>query len=338
MNGKPAWQAEYRRWTGESVGVWTRRLSIARYGLRLSLKGKIPRAFLFFAMLQAVPLAAAFFLFGQFASPDSALLGWVAEKGGSEAVKVINAVSSWLLLYPEICVAGIYRAMFSLLAYTAPLLSVIMVTFFIHRLIAGDVASHAIVIYKSKALTRWDYVLGKFGVVAPILAAIWILPVVVSWMLGNLLSPDWTFFWHSLPALLRGLAVGVVAVVSLSCIALAVSATAGRSRAAVAYWIIGWIVVMIVANVGSIEDGSFALLNPVMGIAEFSAGLYRIDELWEDARGMLPFFDGFVSRINVEVVGDVADEARGSVWLPLAALSAMSAASLWIVDRKVKQS
>lgn len=338
MNGKPAWRAEYRRWTGESVGVWTRRISIARYGLRLSLKGKIPRAFLFLAALQALPLAAVFFLFGQFASPDSALLGWVADKGGSEVVEVINAVSSWLLLYPEICVAGIYRGMFGLLAFSAPLFSVIMVTFFVHRLIAGDVASHAIVIYKSKALTRWDYILGKFGVVAPILAVIWILPVVVSWMLGNLLSPDWTFFWHSLPALLRGLAVGSVAVVSLSCIALAVSATAGRSRAAVAYWIIGWIVVMIVANVASIAHGSFSLLNPGTSIAEFSAGLYRIDKLWEEARGMLPFFDGFVSKINVEEVGEIADKAGGSVWLPLAALSAMSAASLWIVDRKVMKS
>ncbi len=48
-----------------------------------------------------------------------------------------------------------------------------------------------------------------------------------------------------------------------------------------------------------------------MGIAEFSAGLYRIDELWEDARGMLPFFDGFVSKINVKEVGGLERDERG---------------------------
>ncbi len=337
MSAKTAWKAEYRRWTGKSAGVWTRRAAIARYGLRLCLKGKIARAFLFLALMQTVVLAAVFFFFGQIVAPDSSLVNWLEDKSGGAITTYLNAITSWMLLYPEICVDGVYRVLFYLMRFSGPFFSMIMVALFIHRLIAGDVASNAIVIYNSKALTRADYMLGKFGVVAPILAVIWIVPVVVSWILGNILSPDWSFFWHTLPSLLRGVAVGVAAVISLSCIAMAVSAVAGRSRAAVAYWILGWIVMSIVGSVASLAHESLALINPIACIEELAAGVYRIDLLWRDAQDMLPFFSGFVSDVDEDAL-QVPATLGGGVWAPLLILTAMSFLSLYVVDRRIRQS
>ena len=64
-------------------------------------------------------------------------------------------------------------------------------------LITRDLASNAIIIYSSKAVTRGDYLLGKFATAFGLLALTWLGPVCAAWFMGNLLAPDWSFFWHS---------------------------------------------------------------------------------------------------------------------------------------------
>ena len=60
-------------------------------------------------------------------------------------------------------------------------------------LITRDLACNAIVIYSSKAVTRGDYLLGKFATAFGLLALTWLGPVCAAWFVGNLLAPDWTF-------------------------------------------------------------------------------------------------------------------------------------------------
>ncbi len=335
---KHAWNAQYRRWEGQSVGVWQRRLSIARYGLRLCLAGKIIKIFLVLAFAQTLVLGGVFFLFGQLVAPESALLGWLEGIGGQEIVRVISGLTSWALLYPEICVDGVYRVMFYLLTFSCPFLSMIIVALFVHRLIANDLASNAIVIYNSKALTRWDYLIGKFMVVSTILSVVWLLPVVASWLLSNFLSPDWSFFYHSFPSLLRGLAIGFVSVVSLSCLALLVSSFAKKTGAAVAYWILGWITVGIVASVASIAHPAFNYISPTQAIYALSAGIFRMLDLVTDAQDMLPFFGGFFNRMSDGVDPSDLPIGNGEIVLPLLSLSLYCFLSIVVVSRKVRAS
>ncbi|MDQ8200601.1 ABC transporter permease subunit [Pelagicoccus enzymogenes] len=331
-----AWTAQYRRWEGEGVGVWRRRLSISRYGLRLCLSGKIIKIFLVLAFAQTLLLGGVFFLFGQLVAPESALLGWLESIGGEQMVRVISGLSSWALLYPEICVDGVYRVMFYLLTFSGPFLSMIIVALFVHRLIANDLASNAIVIYNSKALTRWDYLIGKFLIVATILSVVWILPVVVSWLLGNFLSPDWSFFYHSFPSLLRGLVIGGVAVVSLSCLALLVSSLAKKTGAAVAYWILGWFSFGVVASVASFAHPALNYISPTQSIYALSAGVYRMLDLVTDAQDMLPFFGGFFNTMSDG--NDPADLpiGNGEILLPLLSLAVYCVISVVVVSRRVK--
>lgn len=331
-----AWNARYRRWDGESVGVWQRRRSIARNGLRLCLSGKIIKVFLVLASAQALLLSAAFFLFGQLVAPESALLDVLERIGGPQAADVVSGLTSWALLYPEICVDGVYRVFFYLLTFSGPYLSMIMVALFVHRLIANDLASNAIVIYNSKALTRWDYLIGKFLVVSSILSVVWILPVVVSWLLGNLLSPDWSFFYHSFPSLGRGLAVGAVAVVSLSCLALLVSSLARKTGAAVAYWILGWFSMSVVANVARLAHPALDYLSPIRALHALSAGVYRMADLVSEAQDMLPFFNSFLNTVSDRDDPAELPIGNGELWLPLLSLSAYCVVSVWVVSRRVR--
>jgi len=335
---KKAWSAQYRRWEGEAVGVWTRRLSIARYGLRLCLSGRIIKIFLVLAGAQALVLSGLFFFYGQFVAPQSALLDWFTRLAGEEARTIFDALTSWVLLYPEICVDGIYRIVFYLQSFSGPFLSMIVVALFVHRLIANDLASNAIVIYNSKALTRWDYLIGKFIVVSSVLSVIWIVPVLFSWLLGNLLSPDWSFFYHSFPSLLRGLTLGLVAVVSLSCLALMVSSLAKKTGAAVTFWILGWISLSVISGVASLLHPVLLYLSPSQALSSLSGGIFRMLDLLQDAQAMLPFFGGVFNRMSEGV--DAADLPidNGAVWLPLLSLAAYCTISILVVSRRIRAS
>ncbi|MBC2607445.1 ABC transporter permease subunit [Pelagicoccus albus] len=335
---KHAWSAQYRRWEGESVGVWTRRLSIARYGLKLCLGGKVIRIFLILSLAQMLVMSGFFFLFGQLVAPESALLLWLEGMGGKEVTDLFRALTSWALLYPEICVDGVYRVIYYFFSFSCPFLTMVIVALFVHKLISGDLASNAIVIYNSKALTRWDYLIGKFMVVSTILSIIWIFPVVGSWLLSNLLSPDWSFFYHSFPSLVRGLTIGIVAVVSLSCLAMLISSLARKTGAAVTYWILGWISLGMISGAAQFAHPALQYLSPVNALRAVSGGIYRMLDLVVDAQGMLPFFGGLFRKVSDGTDPAELPISNGEIVLPLMALACYCAVSIVIVSRKVRAS
>ncbi|MDQ8203094.1 ABC transporter permease subunit [Pelagicoccus sp. SDUM812003] len=333
-----SWNAEYRRWKGRSVSVWQRRLSITRYGLRLALSGRIMRAFLILSLAQSLILIGVFFFFGQLVAPDSSLIAWLESVGGTQVTRFLNGITSWALLYPEICVDGLYRVMFFLLSYSCPFISVVVVALFAHKLIANDLASQAIVIYSSKALTRWDYIIGKFGVVACILSVIWLLPVTVSWVVGNALAPDWSFFYHSFPSLLRGLALGLVAVVTLSCFTLMVSSLAKKTGTAVVYWILGLLVLDIISDAVGLVSPVLGYIDPFDALESLSNSLYRIPDLISDAQGMLPFFPGLFAGATDNMELEELPLTNGEFLVPIIVLSLLSVASIVVVNKRIRQS
>jgi hypothetical protein len=219
--------------------------------------------------------------------------------------------------------------------FPASLLSIVIVALFIHKLIAHDLASQAIVIYNSKALTRWDYLAGKFTIVATILSLVWIFPILSSWLIGNLLAPDWAFFAHTFPSLIRGLVVGIVATLSLSSIALAVSSLAKKTGTAIAFWILGWISLNLISDLSRISYSWFEYVNPLKSINELSEGVFKMDSLITEAQNSLPFIDRVVAKATSLQSLDQIPASDGTLLAPLIALTAMSALSLFIVHRRI---
>lgn len=339
-----AWSPVYRRWQGQATGVWARRLSIARYGLKLCLAGKAIRFFILIAFLQGFALTALFALFGQIVNPDSALSNWTAGIAGARNAAIINGLTAWALVYPEICVDGIYRAAFYLAKFSASPLSLIIIALCIHRLIALDLASQAIVIYNSKALTRWDYLIGKFLIATCILSFIWIVPFVAAWLVGNTLSPDVRFFFYTFPSLTKSLLVGIVAVITLSLFALAVSSLAKRTGSAVAYWILGWISLGIFSSIAKATYPILQFVNPFSAISEFSNGVFKMNSFLQQARDELPVFNSYLEsfiRSNMDdgkTLSSVVDEipaTDGSLAIPALFVVIICLASVAIANRRV---
>ena len=338
------WRPDYRRWQGQATGVWARRFSITRYGLKLCLAGKAIRFFILIAFLQGLVLSVLFGLLGQIVNPESALSNWIGGVAGERNAAIINGLTAWALVYPEICIDGVYRGAFYLAKFSASPLSLIIIALFIHRLIALDLASQAIVIYNSKALTRWDYLIGKFLIAVCILSFIWIAPVVAAWLIGNTLSPDIRFFVYTFPSLARSVIVGIVATLTFSIFALAISSLAKRTGSAVAYWILSWVSLGIFSGIAKATYPILRFINPFSAINEFSAGVFRMNSFFQRAREELPVFNSYLEsfiRRNIDdgkTLSSVVDEipaTDGSLIAPTLFLIIVCLASAAIANRRI---
>lgn len=325
----------YTRWTGVSTGIWQRRWVITRTGLGLCLNQKLLRAIII-VMLAATLVGMSLILFvGQLTSPDSRLLTFLGDSFGDQFRQAANGLASWVLLYPEIIVDGLYRAIFLALTNVSLLASYIAISLFIAKLISHDIASQAIVIYNSKALTRFDYLIGKFGIVAMILSAIWLIPIVSLWVVGNLMSPDWSFFVHSFKALTRALFVSGVAITSLSLLALALSALARKTSFAVSLWIMLWIFSSMVGRAAQLVYPLGGYVSPSICVRSLAWASFRVDEVWNSAASALPFFNMLFSQGAAEFPPEFSS-GSSSVAQPLMFLGLYAVVSALILKMRIK--
>jgi ABC-type transport system involved in multi-copper enzyme maturation permease subunit len=92
------------------------------------------------------------------------------------------------------------------------------------RLICKDRAANALQVYFSKAVSRWDYVLGKTAAVAAIIALTTIIPAAMMSLLGLFLAPDfWDQVIDSWSTPIQAVIFWLLATASFAAVSLAVS-------------------------------------------------------------------------------------------------------------------
>jgi len=325
----------YQRWQGQSTGIWTRRFVIMQSGIRLCLQSRILKVLIALAWGVSLVMVPLYFTLGQLLSPESGLMGYLAEFFGERFTRLAAGLMSWLLLYPEVCVNGVYRFSFFATMNAHLFLSFLAVSLFVPKLIAHDLSSQAIIIYNSKALTRLDYMVGKFGIVFGILGFMWIVPTTLAWFLGNLLSPDWTFFVHSFSAFGIALLVGVVGVAAISFLALAISALAKRTSTATTMWVFLWIISGVVSGIVGLVYSGGKYISISRSISDLGMELFDLPSIVEDAQAMLPFFSLWLPQSATQGMREIS-VFQGGVSAPLIAIGIFSAVSLLIISKRVK--
>lgn len=328
-------KSSYEHWRGASTSIWRRRWTITQYGLRLCWRSRLLRILFAIAWVSALGVITLHFLIGQLLSPDSAFAMFVAQNFGRKAKALLDGMTAWILLYPEITVDGLFRFTLLFMSLFCGTLSCIAVALFVPRLISQDLSSRAILIYNSKALTRADYLAGKFGIALVLLAGLLLAPLACIWFVSNVFSPDWSFFWHGLPALLRTLAAGAITVVSLSVFALAVSSLVKRSGAATALWIVLWLVSGFVAEAASHVFPWGRYLSPMNCLREITRRLLDTPGVIAEARDSLPFFESAFKTLP-RGAANALTMFSGEIWIPLAFLIGFCGLSVLAVGKRVK--
>jgi ABC-type transport system involved in multi-copper enzyme maturation permease subunit len=269
-------------------------LVIAMVGIRRAASSLWLRRMMFLAILPPIFFAVPFFLFEQ-AMRDPVLadqfLEFLSDMPGSEVLGDVIAVAlddpqpeqidelrhriwSYLLLtlfrYPQLIV------MVLLVGIAAP------------PLISHDIRSRAFLIYFSKPISRYEYVLGKMGTVTFFLIMITTLPALVLYAAAVMLSPSTTILLATWDLPFRVLLASAVLILPTTSVALMFSSMTAESRFAGFAWFAVWILgnvmfnVVMAFTVGAIDGVTFAqpgwrtLLSPYHTLGAVQSWIFNL--------------------------------------------------------------
>lgn len=286
----PLHDSTYKHWQGEHLGIWRRRGVIAANGLRGAFQGKWLRHIVVLCWGASLIQIALLFFIGQLLVKDSMVVQWLS-KLHPTVQNFANSLVLWLESHPEISVRATQNVLFYYFAKRLLILSFVAIALAIPHLITRDLGSNAIIMYASRAVSRFDYLLGKFFALFGLLALTWLGPVLAAWFVGNLLSPKWSFFWHSRGALFNLILYLGITMTILSIVGLAVSALASRERTTVAIWTTWWMVSIPLVVIGAATKPWLRYLSLNFNIDQVGLAIFRIDRDILTVQDNLPFFN-----------------------------------------------
>src|SRR5438876_7088757 len=168
----PIFDQGYQHWQGQLTGRTWRWLAIVRHGVRVQKNNRILRLLMLLAWLPALILVAVM-----------AIWGLVEQKNS-------GAIAIAALLLPEDMVRDpqAFRSTIWTLAYwyffkTEMFFIMLLVVMAGPGLISRDLRFNALPLYLSRPLTRFDYFLGKLGVIAMLVGAIAVVPAVLAYVI-----------------------------------------------------------------------------------------------------------------------------------------------------------
>jgi hypothetical protein len=170
--------------------------------------------------------------------------------------------------------------------YPQGTLMVLVVGLVAPPLIAQDVRSRAFLLYFSRPLTRWEYLLGKATTVWCFLALITTLPALTLYVLGILMSPALAVVLDTWDLPLRILGASLVLMLPTTLLALCFSSLTSETRYAgfawFVVWAFGWVTYAILQTADPDTSWTLVSLFHVLGdVQDWMFGLT------DDARSVL---------------------------------------------------
>jgi hypothetical protein len=255
----PIAELGYRHWQGERTGTVRRWLSITRSETAIALRSsKLLRRFLIFAWVPILYFCPVFLAVGYVANPanelgEGTLLTEIAREFlPADAIERLRED-------PEIILPGIWAvAFYWFFAYTQSFLSMIAVAIAGPPLIAKDLRSKAFLVYFSKPIQPWQYLLGKVATVAFFVFSMTLFPALLLYVVGIALSPDFGTVLATFPIVGRIVVSSLFIAIPNALVVLVLSSLTTHRRIATFAWLAVWIfgeivfrVLTVGGNVGS---------------------------------------------------------------------------------------
>ncbi len=243
----PIHDTGYRAWEGNRVSRLTRWTTICSTGVRRAYQSKWLRRLLAVSTIPLLFFAIPFMLFEQSTRDQESFL-WVMQfvqrMPQSQMLQDRMGSVSYIPDAQELSVIrrDIWSFLFlSLLRLPQLVLMVILVGIVAPPLISQDLRTRAYLIYFSRPISRFEYIIGKFGVVSFFLAIISVLPPLLLYAMGILLSPNTGEIFETWDLPVRIVIAAVTLIVPTTLVALAISSLTLESRYASFAWFSLWI-------------------------------------------------------------------------------------------------
>jgi ABC-2 type transport system permease protein len=328
----PLHDTSYQHWNGVHLGLWRRRWTIARNGLAACLQNKWMRHLLVLCWAAALAMTSILFLVGQLLVADSMVVQWVAHVD-PQLQSFARAFTTWLEQHPEVSVRTTQNVLFYYFSIFLMPLSIFALGMAIPVLVTRDLASNAIVIYSSKAVSRGDYLLGKFATAFGLLILTWLGPICTAWFVGNLLAPNWGFFWHSRISLAHVLIYGLSSMWILSLLALGVSALATKEKSTVAFWFMWWILGGVIAPIAKQTQPWLQHLSFNFNLNQLALAVFRLGDDLKIAQDNIPVLGAMLRNVRTGTLSALSTPAASGA---LVAVLIMVGLAAFVIRKKVK--
>jgi hypothetical protein len=328
----PLHDTGYKHWHGTHTGIRWRRWAIAWQALKACLANRWMRHLVVVCWLGGLSLTGILFAIGQLLVADSAIVEWTSGLNPMLQMFARNLMM-WLERHPEISVRATQNILFCYAARWLLPLSIVALAQAIPHLITRDLSSNAIIVYSSKAIGRLDYLLGKFMAAFGLLVLTWLGPLLAAWFFGNLLAPDWHFFWHSRLALGNTLLFVLSAMVVLSLLAMGVSAIASGEKTTIALWMVWWIAGYALAGIAKETRPWLKHLSFRHDLDDLALSSFRLHDEIHLMQENIPVLGDLLKNVPPATIEALAHPATvGSV----VALGFMLVFAAAVVARRVK--
>jgi ABC-2 type transport system permease protein len=328
----PLHDVSYKHWHGAHLGIGHRRLAIAFQALKACLSNRWLRYVLVVCWMGGLSLAAMLFAIGQLLVADSVIVEWTSGLNPMLQMFARNLMT-WLDRHPEISVRATQNILFCYASRWLLPLSILALGQAIPHLITRDLSSNAIIIYSSKAIGRLDYLLGKFLAAFGLLALTWLGPLLAAWFFGNLLAPDWHFFWHSRFALGNTLLFVLSGMGILSLLALGVSAIASGEKTTIALWMVWWIAGYALVGMAKQTRPWLKHLSFKHNLDDLALSSFRLHDEIRLMQENIPVLGDILKNVPPATMEALAHPATAG---SIVALGAMLAMAVAVVARRVK--
>ena len=315
----PLHDASYKHWDGVHLGVWRRRMVIALNGLTACFENKLIRHLSVVCWASALLMSAVLFMIGQLLVADSLIWQWV-ENFNPELQTFVRMLTSWLQQHPEISVRATQNVDFYYFSVYLMPLCIFALGMAMPLLVTRDLASNAIIVYSSKAVSRGDYLIGKFSMACGLIFITWLGPVCTAWFVGNLLAPDWRFFWHSRAAIGHVLLFGLSTTATLAVLALGVSSISSKEKSTIGFWFIWWILGGVLTPIAAQTKPWLRHLSFSFNLDQIALAVFRISDDLKTAQDNIPILGDMLRQVSAKTMEALSTPATGGAMLGLLAM------------------
>jgi ABC-type transport system involved in multi-copper enzyme maturation permease subunit len=234
----PIFDQGYQHWKGPLSGHAWRWLAVARHGVRAQLKGRLVRLLLLIAWAPAIALIAVLAVWG------------LLEQRVESVLTILNRMLPVAMVTePQTYRAAVWSVAYGAFFKAELFCAVLLVMLVGPNLISRDLRFNAMPLYFSRPLRRFDYFIGKLGVIAFFLAATLLVPAVAAYVLGVAFSLDIGVVRDTYQVLLGSVLYSAVIILSIGTLMLALSALSRRTIYVGLAWIGLWIISGLVGSI-----------------------------------------------------------------------------------------
>jgi ABC-2 type transport system permease protein len=262
----PIFDQGYQHWSGTFAGQGWRWWAVTRHGVRMSLRSRWTRFCLIAAAGPALTLVIVLILWS------------LLEQGNTWLKPILAMLPLELQQIPQKYRLTIWTFAFHYFFFIQFIFVMVLVLLVGPDLISKDIRFNALPLYLSRPLRRWEYFLGKLGVIGFFTLLVTAAPAALAWLLGALFSLSVSAVVEVFPLLWGSLLVSLVTALVCGLWMLALSSLARISRYVSMMFLGFWILTNMMSG------ALFALLPdrewPL--VISFTRNLQRVEEEFLD--------------------------------------------------------